>query len=177
MLENLENLIFDIIAPIISPELQAKLFPLKILFIFVTLFLIGAIFYIIRKTDLFKYQWSQDFTEFKEFKALDAVGFTKKWAKVKVRLSKGWETEAKLAIIESDQLLDNLLKRMGYVGENFSEKLKQIDAKALPNIEQVWEAHKIRDNLVHDPNYKLSFGNAKKIVEIYEQTFKILEAL
>ena len=177
MLEDPEKLISEIVSVIASPEIQAKLFPFKILFVFITLILIGAIFYIIKKTDLFKYQYSQDFVEFKEFKSLGAVGFSKKWGKIKTRISKGWETEAKLAIIEADQLLDSLLKRMGYVGENFSDRLKQIDIKTLSNIEQVWKAHEIRNNLVHDPDYRLSFGDAKKVVEIYEQTFKILEAL
>lgn len=169
----LEDLFFNIT----SSELQRQFLPFKILFILVSLILAGFIFYILKRTEWLKYQWGQDLVEFKAFKAFEAVGFVKRWERTKTRLKKGWEPEAKLAIIEADQLLDDLLKRMGYVGESLGERLKQLDEKILPDIEQVWEAHKIRNNLVHDPNYKLSFGKAQNIIKVYGKAFQKLEAL
>lgn len=171
------GIISHIISPVISPEIQKMLLPIKILFWLISLFCIGLIIYLLRKTDWLKYYRGQDLIEFKEFKAFESVGFVKKWTKVRARLAKGWESEAKLAIIEADQLLDDLLKRMGYSGETLGERLKQLEEKMLPNIDQVWEAHKIRNNLVHDPDYKLPFNEAKKAIDTYDQTFKHLEAL
>jgi len=172
-----QDFIFDIISPIISPELQKQVLPLKILFIFISLILCGLIYNILKKTDWLKHLYGQDLAEFGSFKALEAIGFVKKWTRVKARLGRGWESEAKLSIIEADQLLNDLLKRMGYVGKSLGERLKQLDKEKLPNIEQVWEAHKIRNNLVHDSNYKLSLAKAEQALDIYSQTFKHLEAL
>lgn len=166
-----------IFSDFISPELQRTLLPFKILSIIISLGLGSLVIFFLRKTDWTKNQWGQDLVEFKSFKTFEAVGFVKKWEKAKVRLQKGWEPEAKLAIIEADQLLDDLLRRMGYVGESLGERLKQLDAEILPNIDQVWEAHKIRNNLVHDPDYKLSLNRAQSAIEIYEQAFQALEAL
>ena len=172
-----QDLISEIISPIISPELQKQVLPLKILFIFISLVLVGLIYSILKKTDWLKHIYGQDFAEFGSFRALEAIGFVKKWKRVKARLGKGWESEAKLGIIEADQLLGDLLKRMGYAGQSLGERLKQLDKEKLPNIEQVWEAHKVRNNLVHDSNYKLSLAKAEQTLDIYSKAFKHLEAL
>jgi hypothetical protein len=160
-----------------SAELQRKLLLLRILFLLVFFGLLGLIIYILRRIEWTKYRWAQDLVEFRTFKTFEAVGFVKKWEKIRERLEKGWEPEAKLALIEADQLLDDLLKRMGYAGEGIGERLKQIDSGVLPNVDQIWEAHKIRNNLVHDPDYKLSLGRARRAIAIYEQAFKHFEAI
>jgi len=167
----------EIFSYITSSELQRKLLPLKILFLLVSLGLIGFITYVLRKTEWLKYQFSQDLVEFKSFRAFEAVEFVKKWEATKKRLKKGWEPELKLSIIEADKLLDDLLKRMGYRGESLGERLKQLNSEVLPNIDQVWEAHKVRNNIVHDPDYRLSLDKAQKMIEVYEEAFKNLEAL
>ena len=92
-------------------------------------------------------------------------------------MAKGWEAEAKLAIIEADKILDNVLERMGYRGENLIERLKQVDEKILPNFEEIQLAHKIRDDIVHDPDYKLAIDHAKIVMEAYEEALRKLEAL
>jgi len=167
----------DLFSYIISQALQRRLFSLKFLFLSISLFLGGLIFYLLRKTGWLSYRFTQDLVEFAAFKPLEAIGFEKKWQRIKKRMRKGWEAEAKLAIIEADNLLDELLKRMGYVGESLGERLKQLDEKVLPNINRVWDAHKIRNNIVHDPDYRLSFDRAREIIQIYEEAFKNLEAL
>lgn len=170
-------MIEDPLSLIISSEIQKSLFPIKLLFILASLGLGGLTFYLLRHTDWLKHQWGSDLIEFKSFKAFETVGFLKKWERVKTRLKKGWEPEAKLAIIEADQLLDDLLKRMAYTGESLGERLKQLDSTVLPNINKVWEAHQIRNSLIHDPDYKLSLTRAQSALEVYEEAFKCLEAL
>ena len=137
----------DLIKFLTSQELQNAFFPLKILFLSFSLFLFISRIYILSKTGFSEYSFKASFQEFKSFKTFEAVEFVKKWKKTKMRLAKGWESEAKLAIIEADNLLNELLKRIGYQGENFNERLKQLDKNILANIDQVWEAHKIRNDI------------------------------
>ena len=167
----------DLFSHIISSELQKKFLLVKILFLFASLFLGGFVIWLLRKTEWLKYWFGRDLVEFRSFRAFEAVGFIKRWERTKRRLKKDWEPELKLSIIEADQLLDDLLKRMGYAGESLGERLKQLNSNVLPNIDQVWEAHKIRNNIVHDPDYKLSLSRTREIIKIYEQTFQNLEAL
>ena len=87
------------------------------------------------------------------------------------------ESEHKLAIIEAEGLLDDIFKKMGFLGEAIGDRLKQITPSQLENIEEIREAHKIRNNIVHDPDYRLSLEEAKKAFEIYEKALINLEAL
>ena len=162
-------------------ELPEKLFLVKVLFIALSLFMIGLIIYLLKVTDWLKYLYGQRFVEFKSFKTYESVEFVKKWEKVKERLEKGmekgWVSEAKLAVIEADQLLDDLLARLAYAGDSLGERLDKIDSGVLPNMSSVREAHMTRNDIVHDPDYKLSFDEAKKIISVYGKAFEELQAL
>ena len=100
----------------------------------------------------------------------------KAWAKITSRLETGLESEYKLAVIEADSILDNILNRMGFSGETLGERLNKLTVATLPNCEQVREAHKIRNNIVHDPSYRLGLDEAKRVLGIYQQALRDLQA-
>jgi hypothetical protein len=66
---------------------------------------------------------------------------------------------------------------MGYVGETMGERMEKINVAVLPNIEDVWAAHKIRNNIVHDPDFRLSLDETKRAISIYEKALTDLGAL
>ena len=103
--------------------------------------------------------------------------FIKEWKKIEERLDTGLESEAKLALIEADSLLDEALKRLGYPGESLGERLEKLAVDIMPNLSQVQEVHKIRNNIIHDPTYKLNLGEAKKALAIYEKALINLDVL
>lgn len=115
--------------------------------------------------------------EFFTFKPYGSKKIEKRWNKIKDRLNLSSESEHKLAIIEAESLLDDILKKIGFSGEVIGDRLKQITPLQLENIEEILEAHKIRNNIVHDPDYRLSLEEAKKAFEIYEKALINLEAL
>jgi len=167
----------EFIETILSPDIQSKFFILKFIFIFFSLFAFGFIIFAWRQTRWVGRTFMKNWTEFSSMKTYEAVGFEKKWEKVKKRLGKNWESEAKLAIIEADNLLDSLLKRMAFKGESLGERLKQVSKEILPSLDDVWDAHKTRNDIVHDPDYRLSMKKARSVLEFYEEAFKSLEAL
>jgi len=99
------------------------------------------------------------------------------WQSVLDKMTSGDEANLKLAIIEADKLFDSLLKKSGYQGEDMGERLKQITSDKLVNIDEVWQAHKMRNRLVHEPDFQLREHEAKRIIEIYQKAFQDLEAL
>ncbi len=166
----------DIISFILNPEFGGALLFIKIIFIAIsTLMVVGVIFSLIRTT-WFKRFLLEDLVEAFTVTPYGAKKTFKQWTKIQKRLDTGKEDEYKLALIEADNLLDDILKKMGYKGESMGERLKQIDSVILPNIEQVWEAHKIRNNIVHDPDYRLTPDLTKRALVIYEKSFQDLEA-
>ena len=40
--------------------------------------------------------------------------------------------------------------------------------------EEVWEAHKIRNQIVHEPDFEITQSEARKILGIYEKAVKRL---
>ena len=150
---------------------------LNIILVIIALLLIAAIVYFLRKTQWLKRFILTDAFEFINFKSYEAEPISKTWNKILERLENGTESEVKLAVIEADDLLNNVLIRMGYSGESLGERLKQVSEVALPNKTQVIEAHMITGNIIHDPDYRLKLTQARGILEVYRQAFLHLNAL
>ncbi len=102
---------------------------------------------------------------------------TKRWVKIEQRLESGQEAELKLAIIEADKFFDDILKRIGYLGKDMGERLKKINSSQMANIDDIWSAHKIRNNIVHDVDYKLTSIDAEKAIKAYKKALEELEVL
>ncbi len=142
--------------------------------------LIIALIYLIKVTHYFERAFWRDFIRFITFKPYGKKGITrkvaKKWKLISNRLKSASESDWKIAIIEAESFLDEIFEKIGLEGENFGQKLKQINVSEFSDImiEDIWQAHKVRNNIVHDPNYKLNFEQAKKTLMIYEKTLNDL---
>jgi len=55
--------------------------------------------------------------------------------------------------------------------------LMNIQPGQLTTLQGLWEAHKIRNRLVHDINYFLRYTEAKRAVGLYEKTLRELQAI
>lgn len=151
------------------------LLSLKIIFIVISLFFLVIIFYSLRKSSWLKNRFLQDMVEILTYRPYGIKKMAKIWSKIKGRLELGAESEYKLAVIEVDSMLNDVLERMGFKGEILGDRLKQVTTDILPNIEETREAHKVRNNIVYDPDYKLTLDQAKKVLKIYEQALRDLQ--
>ena len=165
-----------IISYLVAPPLPGTLLVLKGLFIAIFLFFLIAIIYILSKSNYLKLLWGKDVGELFAETPYVAKKITKIWDKVVKRLESKSESDSKLALIEADGILDGVLKRIGYDGETLGDRLKQLTSAHLSNLDDVWKAHKIRNNIVHDPSYRLSLDEAKESLAIYEKALQDLEA-
>jgi hypothetical protein len=164
------------IASYIIPEFEGWLLIFKILFLILALIFFIGIFLFLFKTTWLKRILLWDFAEILTYRPFGVRKVVRAWAKIMAHLEVGTEAEYKLAVIEADLMLDDILKRMGYGGKTLGERLEKLTAATLPNIEQIWEAHKTRNNIVHDPDYRLSLDQARKTLAIYEQALRDLQA-
>lgn len=104
-------------------------------------------------------------------------GLNARWSEIERHISSTREAEWKFAVIEADKLTDELLKSSGFQGDTMGDRLMNIQPGQLVTIQGLWEAHKIRNRLVHDTNYFLRYTEAKRAVGLYEKTLKELQAL
>ena len=99
------------------------------------------------------------------------------WQLVIDKLNSNNEDSYKQAVIEADKIFDDLLKRNNYRGNDMGDRLKQITSDKLSNINEIWQAHKLRNQLVHEPDFQLKEHEARRMIEIYQKAFQDLEAM
>lgn len=98
----------------------------------------------------------------------------KKWDKLLERIKFGNERDLRLAIVEADNLIDEILIQHNHPGKDMGERLKSIHPNEIENINDLWEAHKIRNRIAHESDFHISAGEARKVIEIYHKTLKDL---
>ena len=166
----------DFIEQITSAAIQKSFWFLLSKFITILFSILsgGFLIYAYRKTSWMRVSALASLKEFSNMKSFEESESERKWQNIKQRLEKDWASESKLAIIEADKLLDGMLKRMGYGGESMGDRLKQVDKDTLPNLDDVWTAHKTRNDIVHDPDYQFSSRSARIAIDTYEKAFEHL---
>lgn len=143
--------------------------------IFLTL--LGIIIFCLSKSDFVKMSFLFDFVEFIRVKGYYTGKLEKKWQRIAKKLESPNMADWKLAVIEAEALTEDVLARMGFGGESFGEKLKKMKPEQLPSLENLTEAHQVRNNIVHDPDYKIDIGEINKIITVYEKSLQELDAL
>lgn len=83
------------------------------------------------------------------------------------------QKDMKHAIMDADKLLDHALYLLGYRG-NLGNKLKKA-APRFSNINKVWAAHKIRNNIAHQINYQVDEKAYRNAMLTFKQAFKDLK--
>lgn len=98
-----------------------------------------------------------------------------RWLKVEEYIASPHPSDWKIAILEADNILDEIVKRMGYPGETLGERMKHIEASDFPLLEEAWEVHKIRNQIAHKgTDYFLSRTEAENAIDTYHRIFKEL---
>lgn len=158
-----------------SPDLPLFV---KVIFLLFALFFFGVIVYFLKNTSWFEEIFLRDFVEFTTFSSYRIAKSREAFRKIMERLKTQNEDEAKLAVIEADDILNESLNRIGYKKEeSLGEKLDEITPDIIPNLEEVKEAHKVRNSIIHDPAYRLESEEAKRILLVYEKALQNLETL
>lgn len=95
-----------------------------------------------------------------------------RWARIQDHLEKENEGEWRIAILEADIMLGDMLEAMGYVGDSIGERLKKIETSDFTSLHQAWEAHKIRNQVAHEgSNFHLTEREARRVIGMYRQVF------
>ena len=100
-----------------------------------------------------------------------------RWEEVREHLTSFREAEWKFAIIEADKITETVLQEAGFPGETIGERMTLISKDQLVSINDLWQAHKLRNIIAHDPNYQVRYGEVRKAIEQYEKTLRELGVL
>ena len=96
-----------------------------------------------------------------------------KWERIEKHISSDNLNDWKMAIIEADTMLDELVSGLGYHGETLGERMKAIEPSDFATIENAWEAHKIRNTVAHEGgDYVLTSRDARRAIHLYKTVFE-----
>ncbi|MFA4975351.1 MAG: hypothetical protein WC577_01560 [Candidatus Paceibacterota bacterium] len=154
-----------------------------ILLSFLAIFFIAIIIYVtIRMFEIRKKEHAHLHHEIEEYKHNQSLKTEKtgqvifkdiRWKKVLDYLFSTNENDWKLAIIEADSMLFDLLTKLKFKGENIGDKLKEANRDSFHSLSSAWEIHNIRNKIAHESSsFELSLHEAKRVISLYEQIFK-----
>lgn len=96
-----------------------------------------------------------------------------KWERVMTHVESLNQSDWRLAILEADIMLDEMLGVMGLFGETISDKLKSIERSDFTTIDLAWEGHKVRNRIAHDgADFVLTQRETRRVISLYEAVFK-----
>ena len=162
---------FEQLNDIFFPPMTGVLLAAKIFF---TLFCLGVfafMVYVWWTTIYMRRIWIWDVKEFFTYRGYMARVIDKDWAKIKKRLLKRKESEYKLAVIEADLLVNDVLTRANFEGRILAEKLEK-RPHAFSDIDAMKRADQLYQDIVNDPSYSLDYESAKTAILAFEQGLK-----
>lgn len=96
-----------------------------------------------------------------------------KWKEVKKHMESSNQADWRLAILEADIMLYDMLDQMGYEGDSIAEKLKKVEPASFNTLDEAWRAHKVRNIIAHEGgSYVLSRNEAERAIRQFETVFK-----
>ena len=120
---------------------NANLPPLEIFAVIVAAALIVGSIIIIIKTGWFSYHMDhvRNIILKTDMPKKDAAAA---WAAVQKHFFAGDTNDLKIAVLEADNILNDALRYAGIRGINLGDRLKNVKRSQIPNLEDVWAAHK-----------------------------------
>ncbi|MES2986234.1 MAG: hypothetical protein V4686_03905 [Patescibacteria group bacterium] len=101
-----------------------------------------------------------------------------KWEMIEAYARSGNNSELRMAIIEADIMLFDVLTQSGFPGSTLGEILKNADKSKLATLDYAWRAHKVRNELAHQgANYVLGRAEAEAALDGYRRVFTELDLI
>jgi len=159
---------------LVNPPYPEYFFILKVVFIFIFLYFLFSIIYYLKVSSYWGLRHEESFLKALKQTPKESRNVYDAWKKILEQAKGGTEADYRLAIIKADSLLDDCLKRIGYKGDSLSERIEKLTSYHLPNISEIKEVHKLRNNLVKNPDYDLGIKEGKGAMDIYEKALSDL---
>lgn len=106
-------------------------------------------------------------------KEVEAMEKNERWEVILEHIESENPNDWRLAILEADIMLGDMLDKLGYRGESIGEQLKSVDKSDFTTIDDAWEAHKVRNLIAHEgANFTIPDREAKRIIGLYKNVFE-----
>ncbi len=107
----------------------------------------------------------------------DKENYQVDFLRIENSLQQGNEATYAMAIIQGDKLLDKALCEMGVQGRTMGDRLKKIGKEKFSELNAVWHAHKLRNQIAHESDFQPEYRQAQHALATYRQALKDLGAI
>ena len=101
----------------------------------------------------------------------------KTWATIQEHFFTGGDNDLKIAVLEADKVLDEALRGAGIQGNTLGDRLKKLKPSQLSDVDAIWQAHKLRNQIAHENDFKLKRDLAERALGTYEKALRDLKVL
>jgi hypothetical protein len=102
----------------------------------------------------------------------------RRWAEVQRHVRSNTETDWKLAIVEADIMLGEVLAEAGHGGLTIADQLKSAAGGTFKTAQDAWDAHKIRNRIAHEgADFVLTQSMAKEAIYKFQRVFEEFGAI
>lgn len=107
---------------------------------------------------------------------LDRARVSERWQKIEAIFSLAGPSNFKTAIMDADKLTDSVLIGLNVSGDSLGERLKNAQTKFhnKETYNNLWFAHKVRNNIAHEIDHEINSAEAKRAIEYYKKALKEL---
>lgn len=153
------------------------LYGIRWVFIFLDIMVVVAFILVFIKAREYRPKFSHRYRPKTKAPLFDTKLFADRFARIMKGAPKAPPQSYVLAIIEADKLVDDALKTSGLQGEHMADRLEKLRVEDYPTLDRLWRAHRVRNELVHTPDFGIDEGDAKDVLKVYEKFLKELGAL
>lgn len=152
-------------------EVWGVLYPISA--IVTLIFVVGIIYCAMRILQIRRAEWAQFRKIAHTVEAEDIPATRQRWNRILEHAQSSDEHKWRLAILECDIMLNELLDLQGYKGETIAEKMKQVSRTNFNTIDDAWEAHKVRNRVAHEGvEFHIDEREKNRVINLYQRVFK-----
>ena len=109
-------------------------------------------------------------------RGLDVEKYRSRWMTIEQQLKRDEASSYPMCVLNADKLLDQALQEKGVQGTTMGERMKTMQPK-WSNANNVWTAHKLRNQIAHEPDVKLSYDATRRALSSFKQALKDIGAI
>jgi len=103
--------------------------------------------------------------------------YQSKWIKVNKQAESDDPSQRKAAVLECAQMLNEMLKAIGYGGDNLGERLENLLPSQIDNIEKLKVVNEVKNKIVQDPDFEVSKEESTMIKNVVGRTLDTFEVI
>ena len=147
------------------------LYPLSV--VVTLMFAAGVVYCTMRILHIRRAEWAQHRKAAHTVEHEDIPATRMRWNRIMEHAQSSDEHKWRLAILECDIMLNELLDLQGYKGETIAEKMKQVSRTNFNTIDDAWEAHKVRNKVAHEgTEFHIDERTKNNVINLYQRVVK-----